>query len=55
MRDTLQFKNEEIKNILLTIYIGSTGDLNGNISNVTLENVNKIKFITKWLDSHKFN
>ncbi len=55
MRDTLEFKTEEIKNILVTIYICATGDLNGNISNVTLENVKKIRFITKWLESHKFN
>lgn len=51
----LEFDKNEVRNVILTIYITATMDFNAKISDVSIESVNKTISIAKWIKSYKFN
>jgi hypothetical protein len=55
IKNDLEFNFEEIKNVLLTIHISSTGDFSKNISDIRTENIDKTIIVAKWIKFHKLN
>lgn len=55
IQQNLEFDKNEVRNVILTIYITATMDFNAKISDVSIESVNKTISIAKWIKSYKFN